>query len=82
MRDKLKDFLAKKNIQSLIHYETPLPKLPIFALSKLASHYENSLRLTREVLSLPCHPFLMECEVSYICKCIREFFGMSTANTP
>jgi dTDP-4-amino-4,6-dideoxygalactose transaminase len=81
MRDKLKDFLAQKNIQSLIHYETPLPEVPIFALSKLASHYENSLQLTREVLSLPCHPFLMEHEVSYICKCIREFFSLRPANT-
>lgn len=81
-RDDLKNFLANKNIQTMIHYETPLPEVPVFALSKVVSHYENSLRLTKEVLSLPCHPFLMEREVLYICKCIRDFFGMRQYKKP
>jgi dTDP-4-amino-4,6-dideoxygalactose transaminase len=36
----------------------------------------NAERFSQEVLSLPIYPFLEDYEVSYVCKCIGDFYGV------
>ncbi|WP_199783004.1 DegT/DnrJ/EryC1/StrS family aminotransferase, partial [Cronobacter sakazakii] len=71
-RDALKEYLHKKNIDTLIHYPVPPHK------QKAYSEY-NSLNLPvtekihREVLSLPMDPNMSQYEVDYVIQCMNEY---------
>lgn len=71
-RDNLKKFLFEKCIETGIHYPTPIHKTPAY---KTFNNLQLpvSERLSREILSLPIHPFMVEGEVTYICGKIKEF---------
>jgi dTDP-4-amino-4,6-dideoxygalactose transaminase len=73
-RDKLSEFLATKNIPSMIYYPIPAHKQKMFA----AFNCENQELpvtdwLTERVLSLPIHTELQEEQLNYICSSIQEF---------
>jgi UDP-2-acetamido-2-deoxy-ribo-hexuluronate aminotransferase len=73
-RNKLSDFLATKNIPSMIYYPIPAHKQKMFA----AFNCENldlpiTDWLTERVLSLPIHTELDEEQLAYICTSIQEF---------
>tara|TARA_A100001015_G_scaffold34127_1_gene37794 strand:- start:53 stop:553 length:501 start_codon:yes stop_codon:yes gene_type:complete len=72
-RDNLKAYLETKNIQSQIHYMTPLPKMKMFYSDEQVPQAE---KFCTDVLSLPIHPFMKDYEVAYVCKCIGEFYGV------
>jgi dTDP-4-amino-4,6-dideoxygalactose transaminase len=72
-RDNLKAYLETKNIQSQVHYVLPLSKMKMFYTD---DKMPNAERFSQEVLSLPIHPFLEDYEVSYVCKCIGDFYGV------
>jgi hypothetical protein len=73
-RNKLSEFLATKNIPSMIYYPIPAHKQKMFA----AFNCENQDLpvtdwLTERVLSLPIHTELEEDQLKYICSAIQEF---------
>jgi dTDP-4-amino-4,6-dideoxygalactose transaminase len=72
-RDNLKIYLAKKGIETQIHYTLPLGKMKMFWTTTQMPIAE---RFSQDVLSLPIHPFLKEEEVEYVCKCIGDFYGL------
>ncbi len=76
-RDRLKEFLAKKRIQTGIYYSLPLHLQPVY---KELGFREGDLHVTekvaKEVLSLPFFPYLKEEEVLYVCEKIKEFYGV------
>ena len=72
-RDKLKQYLSTKNIETQIHYTLPLGKMKMFWTS---TQMPIADRFSQDVLSLPIHPFLKEEEVEYVCKCIGDFYGV------
>lgn len=67
-RDLLADNLAANNIPTAIHYPVPLYRQPAFS----ALWKQHSLPVTEEtankILSLPCHPYLTEQEVTQVAK--------------
>ncbi|EOV9550248.1 DegT/DnrJ/EryC1/StrS family aminotransferase [Cronobacter sakazakii] len=71
-RDALKEYLHKKDIDTLIHYPVPPHK------QRAYSEY-NSLNLPvtekihREVLSLPMDPNMSQYEVDYVIQCMNEY---------
>lgn len=74
-RDELQNFLKEKGIPSLIHYPLAIPDQPLFK-----GRYKNLKipvvrTLVKEVLSLPCHPYMTIAEVDYISGSIKEFFA-------
>ena len=74
-RDALKEFLAKRQIMTMIHY--PRPVFAQKAYSFLG--YKNkdlpvTGRAVKEIISLPLYPELTVKEVAFICDNIREFF--------
>ncbi len=71
-RDKLKDFLEKKGIQTRIYYPIPLHLTPLFNYKK--GTFPQSEKRAEEVLSLPIFPDLTENEVEYIISQIKKFF--------
>lgn len=72
-RDNLKAYLETKNIQSQIHYMTPLPKIKMFYSDEQVPQAE---KFCTDVLSLPIHPFMKDYEVAQVCDCIGEFYGL------
>lgn len=83
-RDALKEFLAKKEIPSMIYYPLPLQRQEAFIpLAKVAggvpalegeSVLGNSIELSGRVLSLPMHTELTEEQLNYICRGIKAFY--------
>ncbi len=75
-RDHLKDYLAKHEIQTLIHYPVALPFLPAYKHhGYIKGDFPVSEKCAGEVLSLPIYPELSEQQIEYVCKTIKEFFG-------
>lgn len=75
-RDKLAEFLKKKDISTGLHYPIPIHLQP--AYSKLGYKHGDfpvSEKLSGEILSLPMYPELKESEAEYIASCIKQFFN-------
>ncbi|MBP5518545.1 MAG: DegT/DnrJ/EryC1/StrS family aminotransferase [Bacteroidales bacterium] len=81
-RDRLKAFLAEKDIPSMIYYPLPLNEQDAFrSIAKKREDFNpdsedslhNSEYLAQHVLSLPMHPCLTEDQISYIVDVIKAF---------
>ncbi len=74
-RDKLKDFLQKNSIPTMIYYKTPLHQQPAY---KHFPYVKDSLSVSESlgecVLSLPMHPYLTQTDQDMIIKKIRDFY--------
>ncbi len=79
-RDKLKFFLEKNGIQTMIHYHKPLPKYQVFKNNIKKNYFKNSQILSKNCLSLPIHQYLNNKEVSYIIKKINLFLKNENRN--
>ena len=83
-RDALKEFLAEREIPSMIYYPLPLQRQEAFlSIAKVAGGTPalegervlgNSIELSGRVLSLPMHTELTEEQLHYICKAIKAFY--------
>ncbi len=75
-RDKLKKFLAKRNIQTMIHYPKPIFEQPAYRfLNYKTVDLPITAKLSKEILSLPLYPEMKEKEVLETCKAIRLFYN-------
>ncbi len=75
-RDALKDFLAKRDIGTALHYPLPLHLQKCYAdLGHKAGSFPNAERAAQECLSLPMYAELTDAQVEYIAASIREFKG-------
>ena len=73
-RDKLREYLSKKQIPTAIDYKTPLHLHPIYDdLGYKKGDFPEAERACDEVLSLPMHPFLKHEEIKHIAGTIKEF---------
>ncbi len=74
-RDKLKNFLFDKGIQSMVYYGKPLHKhLASKKLNLDTGKLKNSEKICREVLALPHHQYLQKKQIDYICDNIIKFY--------
>lgn len=71
-RDQLRNFLAKKNIPTLIHYPLPVNEVDAFKFLK-NNQYPNAERLSKEIISLPFHPDMKKNQIDYIVNSIKIF---------
>jgi dTDP-4-amino-4,6-dideoxygalactose transaminase len=73
-RDGLKEFLASKNIPSMIYYPVPGHKQKMFARFNVASQeLPVTDALTEKVISLPIHTELDEEQLNYISSHVLEY---------
>lgn len=70
-RDKLKIFLKKNKVETMIHYPYMLNEINFFNCKK---SFANSNKLGRKILSLPISEEHSLKEINYICKLIKFFF--------
>ncbi|MDW8010075.1 MAG: DegT/DnrJ/EryC1/StrS family aminotransferase, partial [Sulfolobales archaeon] len=74
VRDKLAEFLRRNNVETAIHYPTPLHRQPALANAKKARNCcEASEKASKHVLSLPLHPGLREEDVIHVSKLVKNF---------
>ena len=71
-RNKLKLFLEKNGVQSMIHYKNTLNNEKIF--QKFKNNCPNAEKLSKNVLSLPIHNHLTNKEIKRISFLIKEFY--------
>ncbi|MBI3379834.1 DegT/DnrJ/EryC1/StrS family aminotransferase [Candidatus Gottesmanbacteria bacterium] len=75
-RDKLREFLKTKGIETGVHYPIPLHLQPAY---RFLGYKNGSLpvceNIAKEILSLPIYPELQENQIEYIVKCIKDFFS-------
>jgi dTDP-4-amino-4,6-dideoxygalactose transaminase len=74
-RDKLKKYLEKNGIPTMIYYPIPLHLQPVFKyLGYKKGDFLEAEKVSKEVLSLPIYPELSKKEQEFIVKKIKEFF--------
>ena len=71
-RDRWVTYLKEKDIPNMIYYPSPLHQQKAFKQTN-TFELKQSEQCTRECLSLPVYPGLMEEEILYICDSIKEF---------
>jgi len=79
VRDELIRYLNQHEIGTLIHY--PVPPYRQEAYNDLANSlpgFPLTDRISNEILSLPMGIHLDDEQVEYVCRIIREFFGIKT----
>ena len=75
-RNKLNDFLAARNIPSMIYYPVPAHRQNMFAsFHSGETKLEVTDWLTERVISLPMHTELDEEQLDFICRSVLEFLN-------
>jgi dTDP-4-amino-4,6-dideoxygalactose transaminase len=75
-RDALQDYLAQHGCEALIHYPTPIYRMPPYARFG-PSRETTTDRLSARILSLPLGPHLSLDHATEVCRLIRAFFDWS-----
>jgi dTDP-3-amino-3,4,6-trideoxy-alpha-D-glucose transaminase len=75
MRDRLRDFLSREGVPTLVHYPVALPEHPAF-LANEPDGCPEAARLCREVCSLPIHGHMPDEQASFVVGRIRRFFDL------
>jgi dTDP-4-amino-4,6-dideoxygalactose transaminase len=73
-RNKLKDFLFEKGIESKIYYPIPIYKQPLYRKLGYNDKLPNVEKVSKRVLSLPVHPALTKNELKFVANSIEKFF--------
>ena len=75
-RDKLQDYLNKKNIQTVVYYPNSVNHYPhVNNNAKIGSTLNYSEKNSKEVLSIPVHPKLTTEEIHYVIEHIKGFYN-------
>ena len=73
-RDKLQEYLKSKNIPTAVYYPIPLNEHKPYSNYPVSKSGLNvTYYLSKNVLSLPMHPYLKEDEIIYISENLNNF---------
>jgi dTDP-4-amino-4,6-dideoxygalactose transaminase len=73
-RDALQAFLARRSVPSAVHYPVPAHLQPAYrSAPRGPGGLAATEKISREVLSLPIHPYLALSAVSYAAAAVRAF---------
>jgi dTDP-4-amino-4,6-dideoxygalactose transaminase len=70
-RDELGEFLSARGIKTSVNYDFVIPHTEAHGRQK---GFENSLKISKECLNLPCYPELKSDQIHYVCDCIESYF--------
>jgi dTDP-4-amino-4,6-dideoxygalactose transaminase len=71
-RDKIKEYLLKNNIQTMIHYPVPVHKQNAYS-NLILQNLPNTERICNEIISLPMNPWLKKHEIIEICQILNDY---------
>ncbi len=77
-RQEFQKSLARRGIETAVHYPLPLHRQPIFRGSGHDREFPVSTRLAQTVLSLPVHPGLGPKELRRVVLAVQEVAGLRT----
>ena len=78
-REKLKTYLEKNSIQSLVHYPVPVHLQPAYRLlARAGDALTETTRAAKEILSLPMYPELTPQDLETVVRAIRALDGKMT----
>lgn len=72
-RDRLKEFLERSGIQTLIHYPVPIHKQKALTNDFVAGILPNAEKFADEFISIPIHPYLTNEQTEYIIDKLNNF---------
>src|ERR1700722_4792948 len=74
-RNELMKFLSNNNIETSLHYPTPLPFLHAYKyLDHTTSDYPIAAQLQKEILSIPMYSEMTKEMIRYVADKIKEFY--------
>ncbi|MCD6228335.1 MAG: DegT/DnrJ/EryC1/StrS family aminotransferase [Candidatus Omnitrophica bacterium] len=73
-RNQLLQFLNLKGVDVRIYYPVLINKMEAFRSCTVKKKLENATILSKQILTLPIHPFLKDEEIDYIISLVRRFF--------
>ena len=74
LRDALRQYLVNAGIETGIHYPRPIHLLPAFHhLGYAQGDFPIAEMVTRQLVSLPMHPFLSEAQIEFVCQKVADF---------
>ena len=74
-RDKLKKYLIKNNIEVKVHYSKNIHEYKIFRkYLKNNTNLNNTLRYSKEILSLPCNHFMSIKQAEFVVNKINRYY--------
>ena len=76
-RDRLQAFLEANGIQVRVRHPIAMPAQPAYQ-PQPRGEYQNALRLTKRILSLPVNDKLTDFQITLVIESIREFFSNET----
>jgi dTDP-4-amino-4,6-dideoxygalactose transaminase len=75
-RDGLNEYLASKDVPSMIYYPVPAHRQKMFAsFGSAETNLPITDWLTERVISLPIHTEMQEEQLEYITNSVAEFLG-------
>ena len=76
LREKLKNYLEQQGIPTMIYYPSPIHHNEPFKKNiKKIGLLKESIKASKEVLSIPIFPYLKSSEINFIIKSIKGFFS-------
>lgn len=72
-REKLMKYLSMHGVDSLVHYPVPIHWQESFSGFR-NTHLPKTERYTKEMLSLPVHPYMTEAQVDAVAGLVKKFF--------
>ena len=74
-RDQLIKYLARHNIETKIHYPTPLNKQKAAKnLNLNQNNFKVANQQSKKLITLPIHQYMKKNEILYIAKKIKDFY--------
>lgn len=72
-RDRLREYLKKKKIDSLVHFPLAIPDQPLFGKKHKNLKIPIARDFVKHILSLPCHIKMTNNDVKYVVVSIKDF---------
>ncbi len=74
-RDQLQSHLAKRGVQTLIHYPIPLHlQKALMFLGHKKGDFPSIERISKSIVSLPLSSYHTNDQVQYVCQAIKDFY--------
>ena len=75
LRNELKNYLQKNNIETAIHYPIPNHKQKAYTKQYGKIKLPMTEKYSKEILSLPINPYMKKAEINYVIKVVNNFFS-------
>lgn len=73
-RNKLKDYLTKNGVETMVKWPEPNYKQPVMRPNKI--FLPETEKICREVISLPMYPELADSQANYVVNCVKRFYNV------